>query len=132
MTFLRPFSAFQVLDNISYPPTRNGRAPFVPLGVNSCPALVLASEDSPQRIDWCRNTAANLNNSAIDTGTKYMASGYVVSPDGAQLSLCKGFDIIVEHFLLLFFEGGGTRFFPLPRFPSPILLAPRCITCSGR
>ena len=83
-------SARSVLDNISYPPTRNGRAPFVPVGVNSCPALVLANVDSPQRIDWCRNSAANLNETAIDAGTKYMASGYVVSPDGTQLSLYSG------------------------------------------
>ena len=74
----------------AYPPTRNGRAPFIPIGVNSCPALVLATADSPQRIEWCRNTAGDLNASAIDTGTKYMASGYVVSADGAQISLYSG------------------------------------------
>eukprot|EP01051_Picozoa_sp_SAG22_P026630 SAG22_NODE_8502_length_651_cov_0.742754_2_plen_72_part_01 len=28
-------SSRSVLDNVSYPPTRNGRAPFIPIGVNS-------------------------------------------------------------------------------------------------
>ena len=59
------------LDLASYPPTRNGRAPFVPLGVNSCPALVMAPGAPPaERFDWCYNSAADLNASAIDTGTK--------------------------------------------------------------
>jgi hypothetical protein len=57
------------MDNVSYPPTRNGRAPFVPIGVNGCPALVMAAGDSPQRIDWCYDSGGDLNASAVDTGT---------------------------------------------------------------
>ena len=98
------------LDLASYPPTRNGRAPFVPLGVNSCPALVMAPGAPPaERFDWCYNSAADLNASAIDTGTKCeqqlpfcvlpkpqrscwtdMATGYILSADGSQLSLYSG------------------------------------------
>ena len=57
---IRFATARHVLDTCSYPPTRDGRAAFVPLGVNSCPILTLAPRtwashlagDAP-RFDWC-------------------------------------------------------------------------------
>lgn len=36
------------------------------------------------------NSAFDLNQSAIDTGTKYMASGYLLSNDGTELSFYSG------------------------------------------
>jgi hypothetical protein len=78
-------TARQVLDDASYPPTRNGRSPFVPLGVNFCAELVLA-EGAP-RFDWCYNEAFATNASSVNTGTVYMATGYIKSKDGSQLSL---------------------------------------------
>jgi hypothetical protein len=36
------------------------------------------------------NNAFDLNESAIDTGTKYMASGYLLSNDGTELSFYSG------------------------------------------
>jgi hypothetical protein len=57
---IRFATARHVLDACSYPPTRDGRAPFVPLGVNSCPILTLAPRTWPSRMagdaprfDWC-------------------------------------------------------------------------------
>lgn len=84
-----------VLDDAHYPPTRNGRSPFVPLGVNSCPALVMAPElvDAGLdggRMEWCYNYKDDLADSAIDTGSKYMASGYLLSADGTQINLYSG------------------------------------------
>lgn len=92
---IRFASARSVLDDAHYPPTRNGRAPFVPLGVNTCPALVMAPElvDAGldgARMEWCYNYKGDLNASAIDTGSKYMASGYLLSADGTQINLYSG------------------------------------------
>lgn len=92
---IRFASSRSVLDDAHYPPTRNGRAPFVPLGVNSCPALVIAPElvDAGLdggRMEWCYNYKGDLTDSAIDTGSKYMASGYLLSADGAQIYLYSG------------------------------------------
>ena len=81
-------TARRILDDARYPPTRNGRAPFVPLGVNLCAELVLAS--GAPRFDWCYNGAFATNGSSVNTGTVYMATGYVKSADGAQLSLYSG------------------------------------------
>eukprot|EP01051_Picozoa_sp_SAG22_P005985 SAG22_NODE_375_length_11547_cov_12.885657_4_plen_552_part_00 len=97
---IRFATARRVLDNCAYPPTRDGRAPYVPLGANSCPILTMAprtwsskvgSADVP-RFDWCYNDADDLSMSAIDTGTKYMASGYLLSSDGAEVMLYSGGD----------------------------------------
>ena len=53
-------TARHVLDNCAYTPTRDGRSPFVPLGINRCPLLKMAPQtwatkmagDAP-RFDWC-------------------------------------------------------------------------------
>lgn len=87
--------ARSVLDDAHYPPTRNGRAPFVPLGINKCPALVMAPEPVDAgleggRMEWCYNFPGDLNDSTIDTGTKYMASGYLLSADGTEISVYSG------------------------------------------
>jgi hypothetical protein len=34
------------------------------------------------RFDWCYNGAFATNGSAVDTGTVYMATGYIASADG--------------------------------------------------
>ena len=86
---IRFATARHVLDNCSYPPTRDGRAAYVPLGINSCPTLTMAPRTTP-RFDWCSNDADDLGASAIDTGTKYMASGYLLSSDGAEVMLYSG------------------------------------------
>ena len=65
---IRFATARHVLDNCSYPPTRDGRAAYVPLGINSCPTLTMAPRTIP-RFDWCYNDADDLSASAIDTGT---------------------------------------------------------------
>ena len=86
---IRFATARRVLDNGSYPPTRDGRAAYVPLGINSCPTLTMAPRTIP-RFDWCYNDADDLSASAIDTGTEYMASGYLLSGDGAEVMLYSG------------------------------------------
>ena len=80
------------LDDASYPPTRDGRAPFVPLGVNSCPVLGLApgAGNTNPRFDWCYDNVGDYAATSIDASTKYMASGVVLSADGATLSLYSG------------------------------------------
>ena len=77
-----------VIDDAHYPPTRNGRSPFVPLGVNHCEVLVLAT--GAPRFDWCYNGAFATNGTSVNGGTVYMATGYLVSDDGSQLSLYSG------------------------------------------
>ena len=71
-------TARHVLDEVSYPPTRDGRAPFVPLGVNSCPMLTLAPRTWPShmagdapRFDWCCTiiTVAHLTFRPYSAGT---------------------------------------------------------------
>ena len=104
-------TARHVLDDAGYPPTRNGRSPFVPLGVNHCAELVLAT-GSP-RFDWCYNNAFATNGSAVNGGTVYMATGYVVSADGSQLSLYSG-GVPTTH------GGGGQSPTPAPGGGPPI------------
>ena len=81
-----------VLDStIRYPPTRNGRAPFVPLGVNLCKQLVQSvPSDGTPLLDWCYNSAPQLAGTSVDTGVVYMATGYSVSSDGSQLNFYSG------------------------------------------
>jgi hypothetical protein len=84
-------SARSALDRVAYAPTRRGRAPFVPLGVNRCEMLTMApSAAGAPQMDWCYNSPQSLDASSIDTGDKYMATGYALSADGAQVYLYSG------------------------------------------
>ena len=42
------------------------------------------------RFDWCYNNVGDYASTSIDASTKYMASGYILSADGAQLNLYSG------------------------------------------
>ena len=94
---IRFATARHSLDNCEYVPTRDGRAPFVPLGINSCPTLVTTPQawksqlpGEVPRFAWCSNSKEDLDESSIDTGTKYMSSGYLLSPDGSEIAMFSG------------------------------------------
>lgn len=42
------------------------------------------------RFDWCYNNAGDYAATSIDASTKYMASGFTLSTDGAQINLYSG------------------------------------------
>jgi hypothetical protein len=73
---IRFATARSALDDAHYPPTKNGRAPFVPLGVNRCPALVMApgAGQTGPRFDWCYDYVGDLAVSSIDTGMTTVSS----------------------------------------------------------
>ena len=72
--------------NLTYPNAPNGRSPFVPLGVTKCGAD--ASRPGVPG-GWCSigaNSTA-LRETTVDTSAMYMANGYLVSNDGAEVYL---------------------------------------------
>ena len=71
---------------MEYVPGRNGRSPFVNLGVNRCSQLTQAR--SPHMM-WCRDSA-ELAKTDIQTGDVYMTNGFLPSPSGEWLYLYLG------------------------------------------
>ena len=69
--------------NLSYVAARNGRSPFIPLGINDC------GHTTPTVVGgWCnpfRGGAGSVMQTSVDTSAEYMASGYVPSADGHEL-----------------------------------------------
>ena len=49
----------------------------------------MATQGTPL-FDWCSNSPPDLAGTSINGGTVYMATGFVVSPDGSELSLYSG------------------------------------------
>jgi len=66
----------------SYPDARNGRSPFVPLGINTC-----GNSASFPSVGggWCSPTSGVEAHTNFDTSAMYMASGYLSSLDGSML-----------------------------------------------
>jgi hypothetical protein len=70
--------------NLSYTDTANARSPFVPLGDNQCGG----GAHSPSVPDgWCSPFDGVLERQPFDTSTMYMASGYILSNNGAEIFL---------------------------------------------
>ena len=68
--------------NLSYTESRNGRSPFVPLGINDC-----AASTPGVRGGWCDPRGTEEQHTSFDTSAMYMASGYLPSHDGHALHL---------------------------------------------
>ena len=65
---------------LNYSTARNGRAPFVPLGINDCESTTPSVEGG-----WCSPFSGVEARTSADTSAMYMASGYVPSVDGHSL-----------------------------------------------
>jgi hypothetical protein len=67
---------------LNYTTARNGRAPFVPLGINDCGE---SSTTPSVEGGWCSPFSGVEARTSADTSAMYMASGYVASVDGHSL-----------------------------------------------
>ena len=80
-----------------YSTARDGRRPFVQLGVNHCP-LKSSPDASPRGMAWCdaaKLEAPGVNRSnreavtgSWDTSVMYMLNGQIDSDDGEHILLC--------------------------------------------
>lgn len=68
--------------NLSYTSARNGRSPFVPLGINDCPSSTPTVAGG-----WCDPNTLEESRTSMDTSAMYAASGYLESHDGHGLHL---------------------------------------------
>ena len=71
-----------------YSSANNGRSSFVPVAPNHCESLHV-SRGQPA-FNWCQSQAWAYANTPAGTGTNYMATGYILSEDGAQVYLYSG------------------------------------------
>jgi hypothetical protein len=74
-----------------YTAAANGRAPFVSLGINTCPfsggldSLAGLSGKVPTHgANWCDLRSGALGHTAFDASMVWMASGAAISPDGTE------------------------------------------------
>lgn len=77
---VRLLTASNASTSPQYVPARNGRAPFMSLGPNSC----VFSGSVDDRGGWCSATNGDLAKTASDTSARYAAAGIVTSLDGSK------------------------------------------------
>ena len=70
--------------SLDYVPARNGRAPYVPLGLNECGPRASAPGVAG---GWCSPFTGVEARTSPDTSAMYMASGWVPSADGTEVYL---------------------------------------------
>ena len=73
--------------NLTYVPGRNGRSPYVPLGINRCGSRASSPSISE---GWCSPQSGIEARINPDTSQIYMADGYVASNDGERVLLLHG------------------------------------------
>ena len=79
-----------------YPPARNGRAAFLPLGANRCGSAGSEMASYPRGMRWCKFDARSLGSSDFDAAELYASPGILESVDGQWLYLHYG-GVAVPH-----------------------------------